>query len=240
MRDTSVSRKRDKIYRAKSNKELFKHHVQYERKSVVAKNAEQKEYIKAILNHEIIICDGVAGVGKTHIAIGMAIHALDRGQIDRIVITRPAVEAGEKLGFLPGDLNSKLDPYVRPIFDELEYYCNKREIYQLRREGKIEICPLALMRGRTFANSYIIGDELQNATFKQIRMLLFRIGMNSKMILTGDTTQTDLPIRDTGGFLRVSEALEEIEGISVIRLSESAIVRNPIIGKILQKLPSDD
>lgn len=230
---------RRKYRKVKSNKELFqeKRIHEFKRKPVVAKNDGQKLYIKAILNSEIVLCEGPSGSGKSHCAIGMAMNLFDRGHYSKIIITRPAVEAGENLGFLPGDLNEKLDPYMRPLIDELSYYASSSEIYQLKREGHLEVCPLAYTRGRTFKDAVIIGDELQNCTPEQIRMLLTRIGENSKMILNGDITQSDLRKQDQGAFAQVCKCLEGVEGISIIHLSESDIVRNPIIGRILEKLP---
>lgn len=196
----------------------------------------QKEYIRTVVENTITFCQGVAGSGKTHIAIGMAIEYLLDSKISRIVITRPVVESGEKIGYLPGTAEEKLHPYLLPLLDEVNHFISSAQFASLKLNNKIEIVPLGLMRGRNFHNCFIVADECQNASYDQLKMLLTRIGNNSKMVLTGDISQSDLNRNMRGGFLDMMNALEGTEGIGIASLVFSDIVRNPIIGKILSRL----
>jgi phosphate starvation-inducible PhoH-like protein len=196
----------------------------------------QKEYIRIVAENTITFCQGVAGSGKTHIAIGMALEYLLDDKVKKIVITRPVVESGEKIGYLPGTAEEKLHPYLLPLLDEVNYFISSAQFASLKLNNKIEIVPLGLMRGRNFHNCFIVADECQNASYDQLKMLLTRIGNNSKMVLTGDISQSDLNRNMRGGFLDMMSALEGTEGIGVASLVFSDIVRNPIIGKILSRL----
>jgi phosphate starvation-inducible PhoH-like protein len=196
----------------------------------------QKEYIRTLAENTVTFCQGVAGSGKTHIAIGMAIEYLLEDKVKKIIITRPVVESGEKIGYLPGTAEEKLHPYLLPLLDEVNYFIPSSYYTSLKTNNKIEIVPLGLMRGRNFHNAFIVADECQNASYDQLKMLLTRIGRESKMILTGDTSQSDLHRHMQGGFYDMISALEGTDGIGVSRLDHSDIVRNPIIGKIISRL----
>lgn len=196
----------------------------------------QKDYIRSISENIITFCQGVAGSGKTHIAIGMALEYLLDEKVNRIIITRPVVESGEKIGYLPGTAEEKLHPYLLPLLDEIKYFIPSSQYASLKTNNKIEIVPLGLMRGRNFHNCFIVADECQNASYDQLKMLLTRIGMNSKMVLTGDISQSDLHRHFQGGFINMIKALDDIEGIGIAELTNSDIVRNPIISKILLRL----
>jgi phosphate starvation-inducible PhoH-like protein len=196
----------------------------------------QKEFIRTIAENIITFCQGVAGSGKTHIAVGMALEYLFDDKVKKIIITRPVVESGERIGFLPGTAEEKLHPYLLPILDEILHFITISHYTKLKLDNKIEIVPLGLMRGRNFHNSFIIADECQNASYDQLKMLLTRTGNNSKMILTGDISQSDLSYHMRGGFLTLINFLNDIEGIGISKLDNSDIIRNPIIGKILSRL----
>ena len=213
------------------------HDIQY-RNRLKPRTENQKLFIRSIVENDIVFCQGVAGSGKTHIAIGMALEWLLDDKIDKIVITRPVIEAGEKLGFLPGTAEEKLHPYLMPILDEINYFIDMASYAQLKNDNQIEVVPLALMRGRSFHNAFIVADECQNASYEQLKMLLTRIGMDSKMILTGDTAQSDLQHHYRGGFRDLIDTLSGIEGIGFSKLNEVDIVRNPIIAAIVKRLSS--
>ena len=198
----------------------------------------QKEYIRTIAENTITFCQGLAGSGKTHIAIGMAIEYLLEEKISKIIITRPVLEAGEKIGYLPGTAEEKLHPYLLPILDEIHHFISLAQYASLKLNNKIEVVPLGLMRGRNFHNAFIVADECQNASYDQLKMLLTRIGQNSKMVLTGDIGQSDLTRHLQGGFIDLIHALDGIEGIGLSQLHSCDIVRNPIIAKILGRLES--
>ena len=198
----------------------------------------QKEYIRTAAENVITFCQGVAGSGKTHIAVGLALEYLLDEKVKKIIITRPVVESGEKIGYLPGTAEEKLHPYLLPLLDEVNYFISGAQFTGLKTNNKIEIVPLGLMRGRNFHNAFIVADECQNASYDQLKMLLTRIGTNSKMILTGDVSQSDLHRHMQGGFYNMIRALDGIEGIGVSRLENGDIVRNPIIGKIIGRLDS--
>lgn len=200
------------------------------------RSKNQTEYIRTIAENTIIFCQGVAGSGKTHIAIGMALEYLLDNKVEKIVITRPVVEAGERLGFLPGTAEEKLHPYLMPILDEINYFIPMQVYTKLKITNRIEVVPLGLMRGRSFNKAFIVADECQNATYDQLKMLLTRIGTDSKMILTGDTDQSDLQKGYRGGFLNLIRLLTDIPNIGLSELDRLDIVRNPIIADIVAKL----
>ena len=200
------------------------------------RSENQKDYIRSMSENTITFCQGVAGSGKTHIAIGMALEYLLDDKVNRIIITRPVVESGEKIGYLPGTAEEKLHPYLLPLLDEIKYFIPSSQYSSLKSNNKIEVVPLGLMRGRNFHNCFIVADECQNASFDQLKMLLTRIGLNSKMVLTGDISQSDLHRHYQGGFLNMIKSLDGIEGIGISELTNSDIVRNPIISKILLRL----
>lgn len=196
----------------------------------------QKEYIRTVAENTITFCQGVAGSGKTHIAIGMALEYLLDQKVKKIVITRPVVESGEKIGYLPGTAEEKLHPYLLPILDEICYFVPMSHYASLKLNNKIEIVPLGLMRGRNFHDCFIVADECQNASYDQLKMLLTRIGQNSKMVLTGDISQSDLHRSMRGGFIDLIKGLHGLENIGIAELFNSDIIRNPIIGTILSRL----
>ena len=196
----------------------------------------QKDYIRSVAENTVTFCQGVPGSGKTHIAVGMALEYLINHKVEKLVITRPVVEAGERLGFLPGTAEEKLHPYLLPLFDEINYFLEMQSYTKLKVARQIEIVPLGLMRGRSFNNAFIVADECQNASYDQLKMLLTRIGMDSKMVLTGDVAQSDLQRQQQGGFLELMERLDGIEGIGISKLYATDIVRNPIIGSIISRL----
>ena len=194
----------------------------------------QGRYVQALKTHDIVLCVGPAGTGKTFLAVGWAVTLLRTGQVKKIVLVRPAVEAGERLGFLPGDLIAKINPYLRPLFDSLNDIMEPEIVKKYLENDIIEILPLAYMRGRTLSNACIILDEGQNATCTQMKMFLTRMGLNSKIVVTGDMTQVDLPGNTKSGLLDAVQRLRNVEGISVLTLEESDIVRNPLVMKIVR------
>jgi len=200
------------------------------------RSINQKEYIRNVAENTITFCEGVPGSGKTHIAIGMALEYLIDNKVKKIVITRPVVEAGEKLGFLPGTAEEKLHPYLLPLFDEIDYFLKPQHFGKLKSTRQIEIVPLGLMRGRSFHNAFIVADECQNASYDQLKMLLTRIGMDSKMVLTGDLEQSDLAYNQRQGFSDIITRLQGVNNIGFSELEISDIVRNPIIGDIVDRL----
>lgn len=200
------------------------------------RSENQRDYIRTIAENTITFCQGLAGSGKTHIAIGMALEYLLDDKVSRIVITRPVLEAGEKIGYLPGTAEEKLHPYLLPILDEINYFISIAHYTSLKLNNKIEVVPLGLMRGRNFHNCFIVADECQNASYEQLKMLLTRVGQNSKLVLTGDVGQSDLSRHLQGGFIDMINALQDIEGIGLSKLESSDIVRNPIIARILSRL----
>lgn len=205
------------------------------RKAPVApKTVTQQRYLQAIREHDVTLGLGPAGTGKTYLAMAMATAALKAGDVARIILTRPAVEAGEALGFLPGDLYEKLDPYLRPLHDALNDMLPLEEVQKNKEKGAIEIAPLAYMRGRTLNNAFIILDEAQNATTEQMFMFLTRLGFNSKAVITGDPTQTDLPSQRQSGLVEARHALDRIEGIGIIEFAEKDVVRHPLVRRIIK------
>ena len=206
-------------------------------KAIKVKNVTQFKYIETIENSTITFGIGPAGTGKTFLAVASAVKMYTDEKIKKIVLTRPAVEAGERLGYLPGDLSQKIDPYLVPLFDSLEYFFGNETLQYLIEKRNIEIVPLAYMRGRTLNNACIILDEAQNATVSQIKMFLTRLGEDSKMIITGDETQIDLHNKDFSGLKKTRKSLSNIEEISVVEFKNSDIVRNKIVSKILEVFP---
>ncbi len=202
------------------------------------KTAGQRRYVSAIEHSEITFGIGPAGTGKTYLAVAMAVQALKDKRVKRIVLTRPAVEAGERLGFLPGDLQAKIDPYLRPLYDALYDMLDGDKGELLFQNGTIEVAPLAFMRGRTLNDAFIILDEAQNTTPEQMKMFLTRMGFNSRVVVTGDVTQTDLPQNVTSGLKVGQRILQDIEGISFINFSEADVVRHPLVARIVKAYDS--
>ena len=202
-------------------------------KPVKAKTLGQKKYLEAIKNNTITIGVGPAGTGKTYLAVAMAVKAFRAKQVNRIILTRPAVEAGEKLGFLPGDLQSKVDPYLRPLYDALFDMLGAENFQKWQERGDIEVAPLAYMRGRTLDDSFIILDEAQNTTCEQMKMFLTRLGFNSKAVVTGDITQIDLPDGKKSGLKDAVSILKKIDDISIIKLSSKDVVRHKLVQAII-------
>ncbi len=203
-------------------------------KPIKPKTLGQKQYVDAIRNHMIVFGIGPAGTGKTYLAMAMAIMAFQNNEVSRIILTRPAIEAGEKLGFLPGDLQSKVDPYLRPLYDALYQIMGAENFNKNMEKGLIEVAPLAYMRGRTLDNAYIILDEAQNTTPAQMKMFLTRIGFGSKVIVTGDASQKDLPPDARSGLDMAAKVLSRIEGIAFCRLGSRDVVRHPLVQKIVK------
>ena len=204
-------------------------------KNVRAMSPLQQTLIDAMDAHSVVVALGPAGTGKTYLAIAKAVDALERGRATRIVLSRPAVEAGENLGFLPGDVGEKLAPYLRPLYDALTERLGTKRLKMLLAEGVIEVAPVAYMRGRTLNDAFIVIDEAQNCTYGQIKMLLTRLGWHSTMVVTGDPDQTDL-LPGLTGLKDIADRLERVEGISVIRLTDADIVRHPLVGGMLAVL----
>ena len=207
-------------------------------KPVRARNKTQQELVKAYFNSDLIFAAGPAGTGKTYIAIALAVRALKNREIKRIILTRPAVEAGERLGFLPGDMKDKLDPYLQPLYDALGDMIPAKKLQEFIADGTIQIAPLAYMRGRTLDRACVILDEAQNTNLGQLKMFLTRMGPNAKFIVTGDASQVDLPRKSDSGFIRGINLLKAIKGVSVIRFSSEDIVRHPLVGMIVMAFDS--
>ena len=209
-------------------------------KPIKAKTVGQKQYVDAILNNTITLGVGPAGTGKTYLAVAAAVSAFRAKEINRIILTRPAVEAGERLGFLPGDLQSKVDPYLRPLYDALFDMLGPESYAKYVERGNIEVAPLAYMRGRTLDDSFIILDEAQNTSREQMKMFLTRLGFGSKIVITGDTTQIDLPDGKPSGLKEAMRVLRGVEDIAVCRLTESDVVRHVIVQRIIQAYEEDE
>ena len=203
-------------------------------KSIQPKTLGQKEYIKLIQNNDITFGIGPAGTGKTYLAVAMAVKAFKKDEVSRIILTRPAVEAGESLGFLPGDLKDKVDPYLRPLYDALFDMIGPDKFNKYLERGTIEVAPLAFMRGRTLDNAFIILDEAQNTTPEQMKMFLTRLGFGSKAVVTGDITQTDLPNKKKSGLVQATKVLKDIPGIGSITLSDKDVVRHELVQRIIK------
>jgi phosphate starvation-inducible PhoH-like protein len=202
--------------------------------AVTPKSQTQKEYIDAIRKYDIVFGIGPAGTGKTFLAMAMAVSALSKGEVSRIILTRPAVEAGEELGFLPGDLTEKVDPYLRPLYDALHDMMKFEKVSSLMQKGVIEVAPIAFMRGRTLNDSFVILDEAQNTTSEQMKMFLTRIGYNSKAVITGDITQIDLPPERMSGLVETKNILQSIKGIRFVFFSKTDVVRHKLVQDIIR------
>jgi phosphate starvation-inducible PhoH-like protein len=209
-------------------------HFFHKGKIIRAKSKNQEEYIKAVRAYDIVLSIGPAGTGKTYIAVAMAIDSLKKKAVQRIILTRPAVEAGESLGFLPGDFYAKINPYLRPLYDALYDMMDLDEVARLMQRGIIEIAPLAYMRGRTLNDAFVILDEGQNTTHEQMKMFLTRLGFSSKVVITGDITQVDLPIGKRSGLIEAQRILKDIEGISFVYLTEKDVVRHRLVKDIVK------
>ena len=204
------------------------------RKTVTARNVAQKQYLDILRRNEMVFAVGPAGSGKTYTAIALAVRALREKVVRRVILTRPAVEAGEKLGFLPGDMKEKLDPYLQPLYDALNDMIPPAKLQKHLEEGTVQIAPLAYMRGRTLDNAFVILDEAQNTTLSQIKMFLTRMGRNARFIVTGDVTQIDLPRRSDSGLVRTMEILRSVPGIGIVEFDKRDIVRHPLVKHIVE------
>lgn len=209
-------------------------YITSKKRTIAPKNQAQKEYIEAIRKFDIVFGIGPAGTGKTYLAMAMAVAELSKGQVSRIILTRPAVEAGEALGFLPGDLAEKIDPYLRPLYDALHDMMKFEKVSDLMQKGVIEVAPIAFMRGRTLNDSFIVLDEAQNTTSEQMKMFLTRIGFNSKAVITGDITQIDLPNNKISGLIETKNILQTIGGIKFVFFSKQDVVRHRLVQEIIK------
>ena len=238
---TNIIEKEDIVLAVKKNLEIdesnvksFKQLIKTPKKSVIARSAKQSEYIKALKENDIILALGPAGTGKSFLAVSVAITLLMEKKIDRVILSRPAVDAGEKLGFLPGDMKEKVDPYLRPLYDALYELFGAEKIDKKIESGEIEIAPLAFMRGRTLKNCFAILDEAQNATETQIKMFLTRIGENSKLVVNGDPSQVDLIIKSNSGLIKSKNILKDIKEIKLIEFDHNDVIRHPLVSKIIR------
>lgn len=213
--------------------------VTYRGKPIKCKTVGQKNYVDGIKNSAVTFGIGPAGTGKTYLAVCLAVQALKQKQADKIILTRPAVEAGEKLGFLPGDLQTKVDPYLRPLYDALQEMLGLETYTKYMERGSIEIAPLAYMRGRTLSGEFVILDEAQNTTREQMKMFLTRLGDGSKMVITGDVTQIDLPYGKSSGLTHAAEVLKDVDGVKIIYLTDKDVVRNPLVMQIVRAYEKD-
>ena len=205
---------------------------------ITPRSAGQKTYLEALRSHDVVFGVGPAGTGKTYLAMAVAVAALQRGEVKKLILTRPAVEAGEKLGFLPGDLTEKVDPYLRPLYDALSDMVPAERAQRMLERGVIEVAPLAFMRGRTLAGAYVVLDEGQNTTREQMKMFLTRLGEGSRMVVTGDITQIDLPRRRDSGMVHALEVLSDVGRVGVSRLTASDVVRHPLVAEIINAYDS--
>jgi phosphate starvation-inducible PhoH-like protein len=204
------------------------------KRSVIPRSKRQKEYVEALKTKQIVVSLGPAGTGKTYLAVAVALTMLLEKKVERIILSRPAVEAGERLGFLPGDMKEKIDPYLRPLYDSLNDLLDYDKIQRKIESGEIELAPLAFMRGRTLKNSFAILDEAQNATQTQIKMFLTRIGENSKLVVNGDPSQIDLPNKKQSGLVETQKILKDIKEISIINFDHNDVIRHPLVTKIVE------
>jgi len=214
--------------------------IRTRKKTIVPRSANQGLYMEALARNELIFALGPAGTGKTYLAVAQAVSQLITGSVDRLILSRPAVEAGEKLGFLPGDMKEKVDPYLRPLYDALHDCLPAEQVERRIASGEIEIAPIAFMRGRTLANAFIILDEAQNTTIAQMKMFLTRFGEGSRMVICGDPKQVDLPQPGASGLADAVERLEGIEGIAVSRFTRADVIRHPIVGRIVEAYEGRD
>ena len=242
---TNIIEKEDILLSVKKNMKLknsnvksFKQLIKTPRKSVIARSEKQSDYIKALKENDIVMSLGPAGTGKSFLAVSVAVTLLMEKKIERVILSRPAVEAGEKLGFLPGDMKEKVDPYLRPLYDALYELFGADKIDKKIETGEIEIAPLAFMRGRTLKNSFAILDEAQNATETQIKMFLTRIGENSKLVVNGDPSQIDLINKSHSGLIKSKNILKNIEEIKIVEFDHSDVVRHPLVSKIIRAYQS--
>jgi phosphate starvation-inducible PhoH-like protein len=238
---TNIIEKEDIVLSVKKNKEIeesnvksFKQLIKTPKKSVIARSEKQSEYIKALKENDIVLSLGPAGTGKSFLAVSVAVTLLMEKKIDRVILSRPAVEAGEKLGFLPGDMKEKVDPYLRPLYDALYELFGADKIDKKIESGEIEIAPLAFMRGRTLKNCFAILDEAQNATETQIKMFLTRIGENSKLVVNGDPSQVDLINKTHSGLIKSKNILKDIKEVKLIEFDYNDVVRHPLVSKIIR------
>ena len=208
------------------------------KKKIIAKTPGQKEYCRLLRGREVVFGLGPAGTGKTYMAVAKAVESLKKREVERVVLSRPAVEAGERLGFLPGDMKEKVDPYLRPLYDALYDMMPSDKVDRMLASGEIEIAPLAFMRGRTLSESYVIIDEAQNTTPVQMKMVLTRLGQGSRMVITGDLSQIDLPDNQPSGLADAVDRLQGVEGVGIIHLSGKDVVRHPVVARILQAYES--
>ena len=209
-------------------------YISFRKKTIAPKSINQKRYIDAIRKSDIVFGIGPAGTGKTYLAMAMAVSSLTNREVDRIILTRPAVEAGEKLGFLPGDIAAKVDPYLRPLYDALHDMMDYERVQKSLETGVIEVAPLAFMRGRTLNDSFIILDEAQNTTIEQMKMFLTRLGFGSKAVVTGDITQIDLPLAKPSGLVEAQKILGGVTGIEIVNFTENDVVRHPLVLEVIR------
>jgi phosphate starvation-inducible PhoH-like protein len=214
--------------------------IRTRKKTIVPRSATQITYMEALARDEIVFALGPAGTGKTYVAVAQAVQMLTAGQVDRLILSRPAVEAGERLGFLPGDMKEKVDPYLRPLYDALYDMLPTEQVERRIASGEIEIAPIAFMRGRTLSDAFIILDEAQNTTPAQMKMFLTRFGQNSRMVVCGDPRQIDLPDIGKSGLADAVTKLEGIHGMSMIRFGAGDVVRHPLVGKIVEAYEGPD
>ena len=238
--DIILSVNKDLGHNKNSNVKSFAQLIKTPRKSVIARSQKQSDYIKALRENDIIIALGPAGTGKSFLAVSVAITMLMEKKVDRVILSRPAVEAGEKLGFLPGDMKEKVDPYLRPLYDALYELFGYEKIDKKIESGEIEIAPLACMRGRTLKNCFAILDEAQNATETQIKMFLTRIGENSKLVVNGDPSQVDLVNKSYSGLTKSKDILSNIKEIKVVEFNHTDVVRHPLVSKIIKAYQKKD
>ncbi len=231
---TSLNKEMIKDIKNQSVVQPLEEVIKTPKRSVIPRSKKQKEYVRALKTNQIIMSLGPAGTGKTYLAVAVALTMLLEKKVERIILSRPAVEAGERLGFLPGDMKEKIDPYLRPLYDSLHDLFNYDKIQKKIESGEIEIAPLAFMRGRTLKNSFAILDEAQNATKTQIKMFLTRIGENSKLVVNGDPSQIDLPNKSQSGLIESQKILKGIKEISVINFDHNDVIRHPLVSKIVE------
>jgi len=208
--------------------------IQIRKRQIGPRSAVQATYVRAMDDAELVFAEGPAGTGKTYLAVAKAVERLVRGDVDRIILSRPAVEAGEQLGFLPGDMREKVDPYLRPLYDALYDMLPSEQVVKRLENGEIEVAPLAFMRGRTLANAFVILDEAQNTTAVQMKMFLTRLGENARMVITGDLSQVDLPRGVRSGLRDAMRTLDNLTGVRYVRFSEADVVRHPLVSKIVR------
>tara|TARA_Y100000590_G_scaffold33640_1_gene36881 strand:- start:9630 stop:10646 length:1017 start_codon:yes stop_codon:yes gene_type:complete len=234
--DIITSLNKDMIQETKnqSTVQSLREIIKTPKRSVIPRSKKQKEYVRSLKSNQIVMSLGPAGTGKTYLAVAVALSMLLEKKVERIILSRPAVEAGEKLGFLPGDMKDKIDPYLRPLYDSLYDLLDYDKIQRKIESGEIEIAPLAFMRGRTLKNSFAILDEAQNATETQIKMFLTRIGENSKLVVNGDPSQVDLPNKNQSGLIKSQNILKNIKEISIIRFDHHDVMRHPLVTKIVE------